>query len=106
MIEASNRYGSYINPQGKSHSNINMSISVMHKFFNKKLTMSVAAIDPFGLQKYDGYTSGTNFNIVSHSESNTQNFRLSVSYQISKTKIKSNLDDKQKKDALDKLNQK
>ena len=103
MIEASNRYGSYINPQGKSHSNINMSISALHKFFNKKLVMSIAAIDPFGLQKYDGYTSGINFNIISHSESNTQNFRLSLSYQISKTKIKSTLDEKQKKDALDKL---
>jgi hypothetical protein len=105
MIEANNKYGSYINPQGKSRSNVNMSLSLMHKFFNKKLIVSVAAIDPFGLQKYDGYTVGTNFNIISHSESNTQNFRLSMSYQISKTMIKSRLDDKQKKEALHKLNQ-
>ncbi len=106
IIEANNRYGSYVNPQGKSHSNINMSISAMHKFMNKRLIVSIAAIDPFGLQKYDGYSVGTNFKIESHSESNTQNFRLSASYQISKTMIKSKLDSKQKKEALDKLSQK
>jgi hypothetical protein len=75
----------------------------MHKFFNKRLIVSLAAIDPFGLQKYNGFTVGSNYRIESHSESNTQNFRLSISYQISKTMIKSKLDDKQKKDALDKL---
>ena len=52
IIEANNRYGSYVNPQGKSHSNINMSISAMHKFMNKRLIVSIAAIDPFGLQVY------------------------------------------------------
>jgi len=106
IIEANNRYSSYVNPQGKSHSNINMSISAMHKFFNKRLVVSIAAIDPFGLQKYDGFSAGTNFKIESHSESNTRNFRLSVSYQISKTMIKSKLDSKQKKEALDKLSKK
>jgi len=59
-----------------------------------------------GLQKYDGFSAGTNFKIESHSESNTRNFRLSVSYQISKTMIKSKLDSKQKKEALDKLSKK
>ncbi len=106
VIEANNRYSSYANPQGKGRSNINMSISAMHKFFNKRLIVSLAAIDPLGLQKYDGFTYGTNFTIESHSESNTQNFRLSVSYQISKTILKSKLDDKQKKEALDKLREK
>ena len=48
----------------------------------------------------------TNFRIDSHSESNTQNFRLSLSYQVSKTMIKSKLNDKQKKEILNKLNQK
>lgn len=103
VIEANNRYSSNANPQGKSSSNINMSISAMHKFFNKRMIISIAAIDPFGLQKYNGFVYGTNFNIESHSESNTQNFRLSVSYQINKTMIRSKLDDKQKKEALDKL---
>jgi hypothetical protein len=106
VIEASNRYSSYANPQGKSRSNINMSISIQRKFLQKRLVVALAAIDPFGLQVYNGYTYGTNFNIESHSESNTQNFRISVSYQISKTMIKSKLDAKQKQEALDKLSKK
>jgi len=103
VIEANNRYTSFATPQGRSRSNINMSISVQRKFFNKRLIVGLSAIDPFGLQVYNGFTYGTNFNIESHSESNTQNFRLSVSYQLSKVMLKSNLNDKERKDALDKL---
>jgi hypothetical protein len=106
IIEASNRYSSYINPQGKSRTNVNISLSAMHKFFNKKLIVSLSAIDLFGLQQYTGYSVGTNFRIDSHSESNTQNFRLSLSYQISKSVIKSKLGDKQKNEAVDRVNQK
>ena len=102
-IEANNHYSSYVNPQGKSHSNVNISLSVMHKFLNKKLIASLSAYDLLGLQSYNGYSMGTNFKIDSHSKSNTQNFRLSLSYQISKSMIKSKLDDKKKKEALDKL---
>jgi ferric enterobactin receptor len=103
VIEANNRYNSFAGPQGHSRSNINMSVSAMRKFFNKRVFISLAAIDPFGLQKYKGYSSGTNFNIESYSVSNTQNFRLSISYQLSRTMIHSNLNDKQKKEALDRL---
>ena len=103
VIEANNRYNSFAGPQGHSRSNINMSVSAMRKFFNKRVFISLAAIDPFGLQKYKGYSSGTNFNIESYSVSNTQNFRLSISYQITRTMVRSNLNAKQKKEALDKL---
>jgi outer membrane receptor protein involved in Fe transport len=105
-IEANNRYGSYVNPQGKSNSNINIGLSVMHKFLNKKLIASLSAYDLFGSQTYRGYSEGTHFKIDSYSQSNTQNFRLSISYQISKSILKSKLDDKQKKEALDKLSHK
>lgn len=103
MLEASNKYGTYINPQGKNRSNVNMSISLMHKFYHKKIIASIAAIDPFGLQKFDGYTTGTNFTITNHNETNTQNFRLSISYQLSKTKIRSNLAENQKQQVLEKM---
>lgn len=103
VIEANNRFNSFANPQGKARSNINMSISAYRKFFNKHLIISFAAIDPFGLQTYNGYTYGTNFNIESHSESNTRNFRIGISYQISKTVVRSQLDAKQKKQALEQL---
>jgi ferric enterobactin receptor len=106
IIEANNRFTSFASPQGHARSNINMSISAQRKFFNKHVIIAVSAIDPFGLQKYKGYTYGTNFNIESYSASNTQNFRLSVSYQISTTKLRSNLNDKDRKEALDKLSKK
>lgn len=105
IIEANNQYTSYANPQGRSHSNINMSLSVQRKFFNKRVVVALAAIDPFGLQKYDGYTYGPNFTIESHSVSNTRNFRISISYQLSRVKLHSSLNDKQKQDALDRLRQ-
>ena len=78
----------------------------MHKFLNKKLIASLSAYDLFGSQTYRGYSEGTHFKIDSYSQSNTQNFRLSISYQISKSILKSKLDDNQKKEALDKLSHK
>ena len=106
VIEANNRFNKYANPQGSSRSNINMSISVQRKFLNKRMIVGISAIDPFGSQVYNGFTYGPNFNIENFSESNTRNFRLSVSYQLSTIKVKSNLNDKQKKEALDKMKQK
>ncbi|MEO8172385.1 MAG: outer membrane beta-barrel family protein, partial [Sediminibacterium sp.] len=102
-IEANNRFTSFAGPQGRSRSNINMSLSAQRKFFKKRLIVGVSAIDPFGLQQYNGFTAGTNFNIESFSSTNTQNFRISVSYQLSRVMVKSNLNAQQKKDALDKL---
>jgi len=103
IIEGNNRYSSYANPQGRTHSNINMTLGIQHKFLNKKLIVSFTAIDPFGLQKYSGTSMGSNFTIQSYSASNTRNFRLSLSYQLSKVFVKSNLNNKQKQEALDAL---
>jgi hypothetical protein len=104
IIEANNRYGLYANPQGSSRSNINMSLSIQRKFLNKQLMIGLTAIDPFGIQKYHNFTYAPNFNIESFSESNTRNFRLTLSYQISRTTMKSDLDNKQKQQAIDKIN--
>jgi len=103
LIEGNNRYSSYANPQGRTHSNINMTLGIQRKFFKKKLIVSFTAIDPLGLQKYSGYTTGSNFIIESYSASNSRNFRLSVSYQLSKVFVKSNMNEKQKQDAIDNL---
>jgi ferric enterobactin receptor len=103
VIEANNRYTSFAGPQGRSRSNINMSISVQRKLFKKRMIIGLSAIDPFGLQKYNGFTAGTNFNIESFSTTNTQNFRISLSYQFSKVIVKSNLNNQQRQDALEKL---
>ena len=66
--------------------------------------IGVSAIDPFGIQKYHNFTYAPNFHIESFSESNTRNFRLTISYQISRTTMKSDLDSKQKQQAIDKIN--
>jgi hypothetical protein len=103
IIEANNRYNRFASPQGNSRSNINMSISIQRKFFNKKLMIGLSALDPFGSQIYHSNTYAPNFAIESYSTSNTRNYRLTISYQISRSFMKSDLDDKQKKQALDRL---
>jgi hypothetical protein len=100
VFEGNGRYNSYANPQGKTHSNINMTLAVQHKFLNKKLVVSLAAIDPFGLMKYTDHTIAPNFISDSFSESNSQNFRISINYQINKIFIKTSMSDKQKNDAV------
>lgn len=84
MFEASNKYNNIANPQGKSRSNMNMKLSVQHKFLNKKLVVNLAVVDPFGLTKYVGFTQGSNFIVNSNSFSNTKNYKLTISYQLSK----------------------
>jgi len=103
IIEANNRYNRFASPQGNSRSNINMSISIQRKFFNKKLMIGLSALDPFGSQVYHSNTYAPNFAIESYSTSNTRNYRLTISYQISRSFMKSDLDDKQKKQALERL---
>lgn len=105
-LEANTRYSNYASPQGSARSNISMSLGVQRKFLNKQLIVAFNAIDPFGLLHYHGYTYAPNFTIESYSSVNSQNFRLTVSYQISKIKLRSNLNDKDKKQALEKLSNK
>ena len=91
-FESSNRYNNYANPQGKTRSNINMTLSAQRKLFNKKVVINFAAIDPLGLTKYFSYTAGSNFNINSYNASNTRNFRITISYQFNKTYLHKNKD--------------
>lgn len=105
-FEGNARYSSYADPQGRSKSNLTMTLGVQKKFFNKRLIVGFNAIDPFVVQRYTTYTYGTNFNIESFSSTQTRNFRVSVAYQLNKIVQKSKLTDKQKKEALDKLRKK
>lgn len=102
-LEGTNRYSSFASPQGRTRSNISMTLGIQRKFLNKRLIVGLTAIDPLGLQKYRAYTTGTNFVIESYSSGNTRNFRLTISYQLNKTMLKSNLNSRQKKESLDKL---
>lgn len=91
MLEASNKFNRVANPQGRSRSNVDMKLSVQRKFLNKKLVVNLAAIDPFGLATFIGYTEGKNFILNSYSASNTRNFRLTISYQLNKNFLEKQL---------------
>jgi hypothetical protein len=97
MLEASNKYNNIANPQGKSRSNINMRLSIQHKFLNKKLVANLAVVDPFGLTKFVGFTQGSNFIVNSNSFSNTRNYKLTISYQLSKNFVEKKKKQKIKK---------
>ncbi len=76
-----NRFG---NPQGYARWNTSMNIGMQKKFFAKKLTVTVNAIDPFVNQQRRIFTYGPNFNLESYSETMTRNFRVSVAYSFTK----------------------
>ena len=103
LLEANNRFTNWASPQGVSRSNINMSLGIQRKMFKKQVTVGLLAIDPFRIQRYQNTTYGPNFSIESYSESITRNFRLTVSWQISKNVVKSKLTQQQKEEALQKM---
>jgi outer membrane receptor protein involved in Fe transport len=105
-FEGNTRYNSYADPQGRSRSNITMNLGVQRKFFNKRVIVNFNIFDPFTTQQYTTYTYGSNFNIENYSSTNTRNYRLSISYQLSKIIKKSALSDKERQAALDKLKKK
>jgi len=105
-FEGNARYSSYADPQGRSKSNLNMTLGAQKKFFNKRLIVGITVIDPFVVQKYTTYTYGSNFNIEAFNSTQTRNFRLTVAYQLNKIVKKSSLTDKQKQQALEKMKKK
>jgi ferric enterobactin receptor len=96
------RYSSFSDPQGRAKSNLTMNLGVQRKFFNKRLIVSLTAIDPIKVQKFITYTYGTRFTLENYNSTNTRNFRVAVAYQLNKMQQKK-LTDKQKKDAINKL---
>ncbi|HAN38570.1 MAG TPA: hypothetical protein DCQ29_06665, partial [Chitinophagaceae bacterium] len=100
------RFSSFADPQGRTRSNINTTFGVQHKFMNKRLVLGVQIIDPFTRQQNFVYTYGSNFYIESFNSIRTRNFRVSISYQLNKLVQKSNLSDKEKKRALQQVQQK
>lgn len=73
----------FANPQGFARWNWSMNLGMQHKFFKKKLTVSLNIIDPF-LQENRAFTYGTKFYLKSFSTSQTRNFRLSFGYNLTK----------------------
>ncbi len=78
----------FANPQGYARWSTSMNFGVQKKFLEKKLVITVNAIDPFVVQKNRSYTYGTNFSLESYNTTQTRNYRISVAYNISKTQKK------------------
>ncbi|HKO80720.1 MAG TPA: outer membrane beta-barrel protein, partial [Chitinophagaceae bacterium] len=76
-----NRFSS---PQGFARWNTSMNFGMQRKFFNKRMVITVNAIDPFSNQQRRIFTYGANFNLESYSNTRTRNFRLSVAYNFTK----------------------
>ena len=75
----------FANPQGFARWNSSMNIGIQRKLLNRKLTVTLNAIDPFVNQQRRVFTYGTNFNLESFSLTRTRNFRMSVAYNLTKT---------------------
>lgn len=70
----------FANPQGTVRSNIRMNLALQRKLFNKRLVLTLNAIDPIFQQKYTSFTFGPNYNLESFSNASTRSYRLTVSY--------------------------
>lgn len=78
----------FANPQGTVRSNISMNFGVQGKFFNKKLTVALNAIDPLLQQENRVYTYAPNFALENFNTTRTRNYRLSLSYNFTKAVAK------------------
>ncbi len=81
---ASFTYNRFANPQGTVRSTTSMNIGVQQKFFKKKLIASLSVVDPFRQQQNKVFTFAPNFNLESYSITRTKNFRVGLSYLLSK----------------------
>ncbi len=79
-VSANLGYNRFANPQGTVRSNVSMHFATQRKFFNKKLVMAMAVIDPFIQQGYNNTTVGSNFRVNSIGTTQTRNLRISATY--------------------------
>jgi len=74
----------FANPQGYARWTTGMNFGVQHKFFEKRLILTLNAIDPFVEQKNSSYTYGPNFYLQNFSTTNTRNYQISIAYNFVK----------------------
>ena len=80
-------FNRFANPQGTVRNALSMNVGLQKKFLDKKLTISLNAIDPFKQALNRTETFGTNFILESYNSTKTRNFRIAAGYLFSK-KIK------------------
>jgi hypothetical protein len=81
-------YNRFANPQGTVKSNVSMNIGLQAKILKKKITTTLNIIDPFMQQENRSFTYGTNFTTENYSTTNTRNYRLTISYNFTKSTTK------------------
>ncbi len=85
-------FNRFANPQGTVRSNLSMNLGIQRKFFNKRVVVTINAIDPLFQQENRSFTYGPNFNLESFNSTNTRNYRLTLGYNfirgVSKAKAK------------------
>jgi outer membrane receptor protein involved in Fe transport len=86
---ASLAFNRFANPQGTVKNALSMNLGVQQKSFNKKIVVSFNVIDPFGQLQNKTFTYGTNFTLENFNTTQTRDFRIALSYIISKTVKKS-----------------
>jgi hypothetical protein len=90
-LTASFTVNRFASPQGYAKWSTGMNFAYQRKFFQKRLIITLNAIDPFIQQETKTYTFGSNFNLQSFTQTNTRNFRATVSYLINKSAKKKNV---------------
>ncbi|HMP87862.1 MAG TPA: TonB-dependent receptor family protein [Lacibacter sp.] len=78
-------FNRFANPQGTVRSNVNMNLGVQRKLLKKKIILTFNAVDPFISRQNRFFTEGTNFQLESFSRTSTTNYRLTISYQFSRS---------------------
>ena len=81
-------FNRFANPQGTVRSNVNMNIGIQRKILKKKFIITFNAVDPFLQQQNRTFTFGPNFNLESFNQTQTRNYRLTLSYTFNKTTVK------------------
>lgn len=78
----------FANPQGYARWNWSMNLGVRRKFFERRLTVTLNVIDPIIQQHNSSFVYGPNFNLESFSTATTRNYRLSLGYNLIRSKAK------------------
>lgn len=68
------------NPQGVSTATVNMNLGIQHKFWQRKLIVTLNVADPFIQQSVTSSTRGTDFYVQNYNTTQTRNYRLTLSY--------------------------
>lgn len=80
----------FANPQGFARWNSSMNIGLQRKLLDRKLVITINAIDPLVNQERQTFTYGPRFSLESFRLTRTRNFRLSVSYNFTMAQKKNN----------------